>query len=510
MATSTPQRRSHADWMSLLEEVFDEATDSRSRSVPFSELANLLLSFQTKKGHVMLQPKELEALDQYALDNALDFEVGPQDLMGILVQFGAADSPARQAVDDSALDQATPTHSTLQQPFGDSDGSPRSRIRTLSPTNYLDTANSPSTSTPQRPSKLPKRRSFLAALSSAGSPARSSPNAPTDLTEIVVASRETYLGVSLDGPLGEGWDPETLAIAIRAATKGLGTKEKELITILADKTFPQIRSIDLAYSAKYSKSLPDLISGEKLLRGNMDFALRGLTMGPLSWDAELVKKAVGGTTNNDTLLIELLVGRPPSAIALLRLAYSHRISVHDSPSRQKSLDSAVLSAYATNTKLKKAWEIVLAGKWDDMGNQGDERENGGKKSSAAKLVLLQEDVDQLKVALRKGGNHDVVTKIILARSPAHLHLVTAEFLKSGRTSLTRAIKDNFSGTIAQLLLYAVENGKKDRDAPGIWRDAKLLENALQAGSVSRNDALTWRFVAVLRSRRERELTCCAD
>ena len=96
-----------------------------------------------------------------------------------------------------------------------------------------------------------------------------------------------------------------------------------------------------------------------------------------------------------TLLIELLVGRPPSAIALLRLAYSHRLNVNDSPSRQKSLDSAVLSAYATNTKLKKAWEIVLAGKWEDMGDQGDERENGGKKSSAAKLVLLQEDVDQL-------------------------------------------------------------------------------------------------------------------
>lgn len=157
----------------------------------------------------------------------------------------------------------------------------------------------------------------------------------------------------------------------------------------------------------------------------MEFALRGLAMGPLSWDAELVKKAVGGTTNNDvrplpicegfanlccgqTLLIELLVGRPPSALALLRLAYSHRLSNNDSPSRQKSLDSAVLSAYATNTKLKKAWEIILAGKWEDMGDQGDERENGGQKSSAAKLVLLQEDVDQLKVALRKGANHDVV------------------------------------------------------------------------------------------------------
>lgn len=66
------------------------------------------------------------------------------------------------------------------------------------------------------------------------------------------------------------------------------------------------------------------------------------------------------------------------------------------------------------------------------------------------------------------------TKIILARSPAHLHLVTAEFLKSGRTSLTRAIKDNFSGTIAQLLLYAVENGKKDRDAPGICQSSSTV------------------------------------
>lgn len=65
------------------------------------------------------------------------------------------------------------------------------------------------------------------------------------------------------------------------------------------QTYPQIQSINQAYSSRYEKSLTELIAGEKILRGNMDFALRGLTMGPLNWDVELIKKAIGGTTNND-------------------------------------------------------------------------------------------------------------------------------------------------------------------------------------------------------------------
>lgn len=61
------------------------------------------------------------------------------------------------------------------------------------------------------------------------------------------------------------------------------------------------------------------------------------------------------------------------------------------------------------------------------------------------------------------------TKILLARSPAHIHLITVEFRKHSPTSLTRSIKQVFTGTLEKLLLYAVENGKNDKDGAGVCK-----------------------------------------
>lgn len=110
--------------------------------------------------------------------------------------------------------------------------------------------------------------------------------------------------------------------------------------------------------------------------------------------------------------------------------------------------------------MKKAWEIVLASVWLDE-----------HKSIDDVALMLKEDVDQLRVALLKGGggNSEMVTKILLARSPPHLHAIVVEYFKATHQSLTRAIKDCFSGTLARLLLHAVESGKKDGDAPGICK-----------------------------------------
>lgn len=205
----------------------------------------------------------------------------------------------------------------------------------------------------------------------------------------------------------------------------LGDKVRPRIRWFAadpSQTFPQIRSTEAVYSAKYNgQTVLDLIAGEKSLRGNMEFALRGLVLGPLGWDVELIKRAVGisGATNDvgtslhpgttdgvQTLLIDLLIARPPSSIELLRFAYSHKcLSMSSSPVKHKSLDAAVLAAYATNSKLRKAWEVALSGKWEDMGAHGDEQ---CTLSERGRSDMLKEDVDQLVVSLRKGGNHDTV------------------------------------------------------------------------------------------------------
>lgn len=119
------------------------------------------------------------------------------------------------------------------------------------------------------------------------------------------------------------------------------------------------------------------------------------------------------------VLIEILVSSPPESLALLRLAFSRRATNSKAPSaKSKTLDEAVLTAFSANPRLRQAWELALStsrmfnrdgqlltwttdlleGEWIDA--QTD--------SSEDKAKLLREDLEQLKVALRKGGQPENV------------------------------------------------------------------------------------------------------
>lgn len=53
-------------------------------------------------------------------------------------------------------------------------------------------------------------------------------------------------------------------------------------------------------------------------------ALRGFILGPLAYDVELASKAIVGLGTNETLLIELILGRPGHEIRQLKTAYKQR------------------------------------------------------------------------------------------------------------------------------------------------------------------------------------------
>lgn len=48
----------------------------------------------------------------------------------------------------------------------------------------------------------------------------------------------------------------------------LQTRVEEVIGVLGDRTYPQIRAIDRAYQAQYAKSLIELVTSERQLKGN--------------------------------------------------------------------------------------------------------------------------------------------------------------------------------------------------------------------------------------------------
>lgn len=259
------------------------------------------------------------------------------------------------------------------------------------------------------------------------------------------------------------------------------------------------------------------------------------------------------TARCQTPVFDILVGRSPAALAALRTAYaerapdsasgprpsSNRPSAVASPAATgspagkpspRSLDVAVLSAYSSNTRLRKAWEIALKGRWEDvpaLASGAEEREDQAVGAGTAEAPeerrskLLAEDVDQLKVALRRGGSSEIVyviaeltsatskaeltprpsisAKILLARSPVHVRKICEEYalLTGGNSTLTRAIKQSVpAGTLQRLFLHAVEGAKHVSESTdyGVWRDAKALARLLETEKGPRRDELLTRLV----------------
>ncbi|CEQ38867.1 SPOSA6832_00319, partial [Sporobolomyces salmonicolor] len=487
-----PYRRSVADLLDQLNSLFDSLPTStsssssrptsplvsldgsenaplRPRTAPLRLLPDLFAAFEHKRGVQILSPAEKEQLRQMVAslpEGMEEHPVGVDEVLDLLVKMNITVPPSRDIAARPPQPQTTP--SPLQR-------------------------------APLVPRRLPPARLSL----SRSSPSAGSPGGKTlrksrtfdDLAALVVQQGGKYLGVGLDGPTGEGWDATEVAEKVKAVMSAKGpSRDHDLTQLLTPLTYPQLKALDQAYAAQnLLTQLPQTV----------EFALKGLLVGPLAWDVYLLQKALDADKTNDTLLIDLLIGRSPSDLALLRAAYSHRASHRSlsapstsSPSvaGSKSFDVAVLSAYSSGQlRLRKAWEVALQGRWEDIPEDVGE-EPTSEAADERRKKLLREDLDQLKVALRRGGNTELASKILLARSPSYLHDLDGEFRKStaGHSSLSKAIKQSVPLDLLQrILLHAVEGGKtgpkrnegeeaeKSEFPCGVWRDAKELDSAVE-------------------------------
>lgn len=153
---------------------------------------------------------------------------------------------------------------------------------------------------------------------------------------------------------------------------------------------------------------------------------------------------------------------------MLRAAYEKRF--------RSSFDQMV--AGELSFKTKDAFMIALQGRWEDNGHVDPN--------------MLHHDVSQLANNMRLGFTDELlVCSIIFRRSPTYIQALCNQFKASQRSSLTKQIKQHFSGHLQDALLYAVEGGK--RDPQGIWRDAKMLEKAM-AGVGTKDHQLIYRLI----------------
>jgi annexin A7/11 len=106
-------------------------------------------------------------------------------------------------------------------------------------------------------------------------------------------------GMSIAMPLAApgGYNPQFDVPRIRAATKGFGTDEVQLISCLVPLTALQMHALSRAYEANVGRSLIKTI--EKETRGWFEWSLRGLVLGPLGFDVWLLNHAMKGMGTNE-------------------------------------------------------------------------------------------------------------------------------------------------------------------------------------------------------------------
>ncbi|KAG6828130.1 hypothetical protein H0H93_015055, partial [Arthromyces matolae] len=189
-----------------------------------------------------------------------------------------------------------------------------------------------------------------------------------------------------------------------------------------------------------------------------DFSLgiHALVSGPLVWDVELLNDALSSTVVDQELLFEILVDR--SANDLWRLTIEYKFK------------------YGEDLSVKIRDKIIGKNEQMFLITLNSQRPPDTTPLDYAKVdydILALYQAGQAKV----GTDEKVFFEILLTRSRPHLTAVVSGYGAKYR-SLTKVIKSEFSGSMRDCLLFAVEGVKPKRDRQGIWRDAKLIDKAM--------------------------------
>ncbi|KDR85911.1 hypothetical protein GALMADRAFT_235066 [Galerina marginata CBS 339.88] len=222
------------------------------------------------------------------------------------------------------------------------------------------------------------------------------------------------------------------------------------------------------HTAKSGISLAERL--ERTTTGNFGTAIRALALGPLGFDVDLARKALAGMGTNETLLIELILGRPGHEIRWLKTGYRLRYG--------KDLVDAVKGDLSGKTE--RMFTMAL---------------NTQKPVDSPYAPIDQEkvvaDIETLHNASKK-RDEIAFCEVLINRSDSHLGAVITGY-STRYKSLSKIIKKTFSGTMQDGLLYIMHGVKPKRDRQGFWRDGKLLEKTM-AGLGTKDTMLIYRLV----------------
>jgi annexin A7/11 len=227
------------------------------------------------------------------------------------------------------------------------------------------------------------------------------------------------------------------AAALRKAMKGIGTDEKAIIQIIANRTNRERLAMIDSFKKQFNRDLIKDLKSE--LSGKFEDATLALFMSPVDYDCWSLKKAMKGLGTNEDTLIEILATRTNNDINLIKKRYLEMYN--------KTLEQDLSSDLSGDLKTVM---LTLASAF---------RSQNGNPNQAE----CQQKADELYKAgeKRMGTDEKVFYNILTQSSPAELMLIDQIYMKTHNHGLLTAIDKEFHiGNMKKLLrtiVYAAIN-----------------------------------------------------
>ncbi|KAG1695153.1 hypothetical protein DVH05_020794 [Phytophthora capsici] len=249
---------------------------------------------------------------------------------------------------------------------------------------------------------------------------------------------------------------------IYEATKGAGTKEKELNKALGGKTATQRGFIAKRYKELHNQSLRDLVDDET--SGHYQFLLKLLASPLPEAEAGILRKATKGLGTKEDLIYPVVVGRTNVEINILKKTY-FEVYGEDLGS---VLDSDLHGDFQT---------VILASLQAALVPYDANIHNAAK---------VDADVEKLYKTGRgkMGTDEEGFVGVLVASPPEHLRNVAAAYEKKYKEPLAKAAEHEFRGDSEKAVLFLIRMITEPLDLL-----AELFESAMK-GFGTDEDALS--------------------
>eukprot|EP00732_Lithocolla_globosa_P003328 Lithocolla_globosa_v1_NODE_2622_length_1930_cov_8.440000.p1 type:complete len:365 gc:universal NODE_2622_length_1930_cov_8.440000:1131-37(-) len=244
------------------------------------------------------------------------------------------------------------------------------------------------------------------------------------------SNRPEKLTPTVVGP--ETFDPQSDAAVLRKATKGLGTDEQAIISVLANRTNKQLQDIRRAYKQKYEKDVVKEIEDDT--SGDFQKLLVALLRGRGAHDAIMVRNAIHGVGTNEAALIETLSNRTNMELEEIMIKYEKEYT--------QQLTKDILSD--TSFNLKQAFAAILKCKRDQAADYDEQQ------------AIKDADTFYKAGEGRFGTDDDKFIELLTKRSYPSLRKTFQVYQEKRGKTIIEAIKNETSGDYCDLLVAIVQ------------------------------------------------------